>query len=317
MKKKLTLLFLVSISISSYAQIGSILKANLLAYSLSEYDYETAFKLIKEEPELLYTPSESGLLPLTLAISKNNLELIKKLVNLGAPLQHSNYTQQPLVYAILLDKQDSVRLLLKLGANPDLELGNGLTPLHLTLVLARFSMLEDLLKAGENPNIADKKGITPLHMAVTLKNWDVIKLLAKYHASPITFNQSGKTPFTLFFNNDFNNDNIKDFLNSFEGQERQIVNTFQKEAPLTFCTKLENTDCINLLLKYGADLNVLDRDGNSPLMLAIHQNNTRLVKLFLEYHANLDIKNKARETPITLAQKQNNQDILDLLKSKS
>ncbi len=55
------------------------------------------------------------------------------------------------------------------------------------------------------------------------------------------------------------------------------------------CCKKE--DIIKLLLQYGADINMPDCDGFTPLMQAIYMSREDMVKILLKYGAHADIKN--------------------------
>lgn len=48
-------------------------------------------------------------------------------------------------------------------------------------------------------------------------------------------------------------------------------------------------DLVELLLRYGAAVNVTDIDARTPLMLAARCGNAPLVELFLEYGAKRDM----------------------------
>lgn len=47
----------------------------------------------------------------------------------------------------------------------------------------------------------------------------------------------------------------------------------------------EHKDLVELLLRYGSSVNIVDRDNRSPLMFAAKCGSMALVQLFLEYGA--------------------------------
>lgn len=312
--KKWFIIFFLGFSYSAQAQIGSILKANILAYQISAQEFHTAIQLVKDEPSLLFTPSESGLLPLNLAISQNNLPLIKAFVTLGAPLQHPNYKHQPLEFALLLNSLKTLSLLLDLGADPDIEIKKGLTLLHLAIILNNEDALKILLKHKANINIPDRKGMTPLHMAVVIKNWKIIQVLAQYHANPLIFDKQGNTVLTWQINNHSSKEELKFVLDLFPTWQSQMVNTTFQKIPLLIKEVLEdNIDIVTLLLKKGANINAVDKNENTPLMLAIIHKNENMIQLLLSFHPNLTMKNKENQTALSLAQSLNNEEIIKLL----
>jgi ankyrin repeat protein len=57
------------------------------------------------------------------------------------------------------------------------------------------------------------------------------------------------------------------------------------EFPLHIATMSEHKDLVELLLRYGSSVNIVDRDNRSPLMFAAKCGSMALVQLFLEYGA--------------------------------
>ena len=52
-----------------------------------------------------------------------------------------------------------------------------------------------------------------------------------------------------------------------------------------------NKDMATMLLRSGADINVRDKDGKTPLMIAVINGHQPLVEVLLEHNADLSIKN--------------------------
>ena len=77
---------------------------------------------------------------------------------------------------------------------------------------------------------------------------------------------------------------------------------------------MEKIEQIKLLLKKGADPNITNDDGLSPLHVAVNKQNISIVKLLLKYGANPNIKSKLyHQTPLHLAIKNNAYPIFLLL----
>ena len=54
-------------------------------------------------------------------------------------------------------------------------------------------------------------------------------------------------------------------------------------------------------IDYGANINIQDRDGNTPLHMAILNNNANIVQLLLDHNANITISNNKNCTPLHTA----------------
>jgi len=74
---------------------------------------------------------------------------------------------------------------------------NGLTPLHCACAEYsedQYETIKLLLRMGANPNVKDNYGATPLHYAAYQGRDGAVKLLLENCANPSVSNKSGKTP---------------------------------------------------------------------------------------------------------------------------
>lgn len=94
---------------------------------------------------------------------------------------------------------EAVRLLLGLGANPDIHDGNGSTPLIYATsryqhgIAKCYDITKLLLEAGADPNIRGSEGMTAIRWAVTIPSGDfrVVRLLLQHGADPWIENDTG------------------------------------------------------------------------------------------------------------------------------
>lgn len=79
--------------------------------------------------------------------------------------------------------------------------------------------------------------------------------------------------------------------------------------------KKNDRDTLELLLKYNINLNVniSDKNGITPLFIAVHNNNYDIVHILLEYNANTDMSNLDGDTPLMIASAFGYIDIVELL----
>jgi len=71
---------------------------------------------------------------------------------------------------------------------------------------------------------------------------------------------------------------------------------------------------VELLLEKGANVNIQDNVGGTPLHYAVFSGKIEPVRLLLKYGARIDIKDKDGLTPVYLAEQLQNNEILKILK---
>jgi ankyrin repeat protein len=106
-----------------------------------------------------------GRTPLIVAVSSDNIEIVRLLLAVGADPQGLDglYHESPLHWAAMDGKVEMAKLLLSKGANINIKAGpHGDTPLHYAAMVGRLEMVELLVKHGAAVNKRNDKGQTPL-----------------------------------------------------------------------------------------------------------------------------------------------------------
>jgi len=186
---------------------------------------------------------------LIVAIEKQNISEIKKLINEGADVNYQQDVegkkQTPLICASDGGTPEIVDILLKAGADPN---KTGPVRRDTPLMYAAYNkthaieIAELLLQAGASPNQTGSEGLTALIWAVNEGRTELVERLLKAGA-------------------DVNSRGIFTALH----------------AAVQFSTK----EMVTLLLKNGANLNRLDAAGNTPLDYAYREKNTEMVEFLL------------------------------------
>ena len=196
-----------------------------------------------------------------------------------------------------------VNKLLAKKANPNL-LNYINTPLHIAIQENNIDAVSPLLLYGANINIINKEGNTPLHIAMSKKdNIDMIKILLENGAKINKLNKYGNTPlYDAITNNTL--EKFNDLLTEIEKIKKNEIQDIYKLA-LFNSVKLNNIDVFNLLLKKNIkiDENYKYKDGNTLLHVLIlqgaHNNDdiTNMLKIILPYFKDINIKNTEGKTP--------------------
>lgn len=186
--KKLMLLTSLAISSYSYGIPDKILKEVATAHSLSELSQEAQEAITSKElpREALSTELRKEVEALDfyweilLAIITQNTDAIAHQVALGIDLNaKTNFNYTFLTFAVDNNVVESVRELIKQGAQVSIPDEFGRSPLHYAIIRRNKSMVTLLLEAGADPNLPDHKGNTPL---MCTSNEGIIALLHLFGA---------------------------------------------------------------------------------------------------------------------------------------
>ena len=127
-------------------------------------------RLLKENPKLVHERSHDGWTPLHLAAFFGRLELVKMLLDSGAPMlavSNNNESNLPINAAAAGKRNDVVRLLVERGCPPDARASDqGYTALHLAANNGNVELVEFLLRSGADRSLRTGTGQTAHDLAV-------------------------------------------------------------------------------------------------------------------------------------------------------
>ncbi|KAJ3513639.1 hypothetical protein NMY22_g14979 [Coprinellus aureogranulatus] len=128
-------------------------------------------------------------------------------------------------------KDDVVSLLLKYGANPDIQDFNQWTPLHYACASKHAKCTEILLEAGANINAQEDDGWTALHLACWNRHVDCVKLLLERGADTSIRDKDGRTAFQDASRRGYTE--VVELLRSINSEHRSqlIYHPFKKPYP--------------------------------------------------------------------------------------
>ncbi|GFF30153.1 putative ankyrin repeat protein RF_0381 [Aspergillus udagawae] len=130
--------------------------------------------------------TEGGETVLQRAISGNHINIVRLLLDAGVDVnaQESLHGHTDLLKAAHWGADDSLRLLLKAGADASAVGYDGRNALHLAATMGHESTVKLLLKEGVDSSAQDNQGYTPLDWAVASENKGVIQILEHAHKNP-------------------------------------------------------------------------------------------------------------------------------------
>lgn len=178
------------------------------------------------------------------------------------------------------------------------------------------SKIKELLSQGADINVSDEKNLTPLHSAAFFNKNDshytTIELLLMSGADVNARTALGNTP--IYYS--VNKGNVKTVKLLLNHKADPNIRNNCDNSPLIEAICSENINLVQLLLDHGADVNSVNKnDGATPLHTAAYWNNAKLFKCLLRNGAQLNVPDRKGLTPLKLLcnQKSHSQEILMFL----
>lgn len=243
----------------------------------------------------------------------------------GFDVDHAESTHTPpLIHAILHDRIEIVQTLLSYGADVNIRNHKTQTPLHTAVKMRQDETLHLLMRYGASPDIADADGTTALGLAKSIGYKNGIYILTK--TPPMYLEQSSM--FDAARRGDLlalaRSDRTRDKLFARDEQERTLLHPAVKSnhvklvayllnkgldidaadslgnTPLgTVCQHDGYAEMIRYLIRRGATLEHRNNKRQSPLLMAFLNGNVEYIHLLLD--AGVDIHTTdGIHTPLTL-----------------
>jgi ankyrin repeat protein len=221
--------------------------------------------------------------------------------------------------AITTDRPECIELLKKYGANINKCTTHLDTPLHWASKISDREICEKFIKCGSDLSVVNLDSCTCAHGAAFYKNLDVLELLIDNKIDVKITDSTGKTILHLLckdsleptsfvamteystnsypasLKNDSRNASDKPINKKTSSQLIDIItklilkfkmNPNEKDnvgfTPFMYACEYGNIELINLLIKYGADVNLYSDEGITCMLLAIVNANSNVVKCLLK-----------------------------------
>ncbi|KAK2710926.1 E3 ubiquitin-protein ligase MIB2-like isoform X2 [Artemia franciscana] len=240
----------------------------------------------------------NGKTALQVAAHEGHVEVVKALLQANASMEiQDDEGDTALHYAVFGNKEVLTEMLLMKGAKIDAINKGKCTPLHIAVNKQHVACVKVLIKFNCSLNMQDSFGDTPLHDAICRKNDELVELLVACPGIDLFIKNSrgfNSLHHASLKGNHFAADKI--ILKS-----RQLVDMLKDDGfgPLHLATLNNHRPVAELLLVQGlADPNITNTKGHTPLHLAVSQLHPSIVQLLVSHGANLNVQDEEGNTPL-------------------
>jgi len=229
----------------------------------------------------------------------------------------------PLHIAVLAGMVEVSQLLIEHTVDFDIRDIEDRALLHMVAYKGHFMVARTLLEhdgpVKAQVNARDEKGRTALHIASHYHHSSIVELFPKFGADLDAQDNDNMTPLLLAFQfpvtitrNDPKISETPRLLlehgASVQGRNKD------GQTPLHLAVKHCLPSIVELLVKLGADVDAQDNDDMTPLLFASRTDDSgTIAQLLLEYGASIHIRDKSGRTPLHLASLLHTSSVVELL----
>jgi ankyrin repeat protein len=167
--------------------------------------------------------------------------------------------------------------------------------------------------AGINANAQDSEGRTALISAAARGDLAVVNALLSHNVDPNVSDNQGYTALAHAVEARYSE--IEDVLLNRPGLDPNTGGLKGRPVLLAYVWR-DDKERTEKLLAHGANVNMQDADGDTPLHGAAQNGNVEIIRLLLDKGANVDVKNKLGGTPLMWAAVFGHEDAVRFLLSR-
>ena len=186
-----------------------------------------------------------------------------------------------------------------LARNVNSRFDDGQTPLHLAAIYGHNAIAKYLLENNADTSVQDSSGATPLHEAVRYGNVEIAKALLNSGANVNARDNLGKTPVMLILPKEKTAELYK-LLISFRADLTQ-KDMFGDTVLHTASMLNVGANTFGILIDGGADVDARNKEGVTPLAIAVQKNDLETVKLLTASGADIHTQDTNGNSPLSIA----------------
>ena len=237
-----------------------------------------------------------GRQPLHLAVTSANPDMVAAIIRQTSCMINAldQRDRTPLHYAAIQGLEDIARLLLEVGAKSDLLDEAGASTGHLAVQSGSEKTVRMFIEKNQCQQLDSQKR-TPLMWAVALERVAIVNISVT--VDPDARDMMGYSALHIAVSN-----NIPSCVQPLLGLGADInIRNNEGESPVLLASKLGHEDVLTSLLKSGADTSIVDVGGGGCLHLASMSGHVSCMKLLLEHGVEADLSDQSGTTPLMLA----------------
>ncbi|XP_065941837.1 serine/threonine-protein phosphatase 6 regulatory ankyrin repeat subunit B-like [Magallana gigas] len=241
----------------------------------------------------LKTTDENQLTPLTIATGNKTEE---KEENDNENSSHSS-------------RSCTVEVLLSHGADINLCMENGASPLYIACQEGHNNIVDLLVSNGADINLCTKNGASPLLIACEEEHDDIVQNLLSKGANINTSMEDGTSPLFKACHEGHEN-TVRILLHN--GADVNIC-IIDGSSPLFIACQEGHEIIVELLQKKGADINFCKENGASPLYVACEKEHENIVQFLNKNEAEVNLCLKDGTSPLCISCQKNHGVIVEIL----
>ena len=219
--------------------------------------------------------------------SHNSGEILRCLIENGADVNGVNKVKHtPLMIAAKRGHINALTLLIKHGADVDLQDSDGYKALHFAVYGSDISseIFSCLIGIGADVNARTNNGVTPLMIAAEEGHINAVTSLVKCGANVHLQDKDGQT--ALHHAMQSPQASICEVLSCLIKNGADVnAHTFHNETPLMLASRDDHVNVVTFLIKHRADVDLQDKDGDTALHYAASSSLPEIVETLLNLGA--------------------------------